>query len=39
MLDVEQFSEMCVELIFWIDAIPVYGEEGPAFRSVFGLLF
>jgi len=37
MLDVGQSSEMCVELIFWIDTIPDYGEEGPDFRSVFGI--
>ena len=36
MLDAEQFSEMCVELIFWINAIPDYGEEEPDFRSAFG---
>jgi hypothetical protein len=35
MLDAEQFSEMCVELIFWIDAIPDYWEEWPDFWSVF----
>jgi len=37
MLDVEQSSEMCVELIFWIDTIPDFGEKGPDFRSVFGI--